>query len=151
MHLTYVSVGPTGAINLRPPLFARLGDVLAEWVAGHPATEPIPEIGVGADDLVLPRHSGLSPTHGTETFKVLRNLGVRTIIIAGISVNIAIPVVATEAVDEDFDVVIATDAVAGDPPEYVAFMMQHTLAFIARLSTVDELLAEWDVSAVARP
>ena len=70
--------------------------------------------------------------------------------IAGISVNIAIPVVATEAVDEDFDVVIATDAVAGDPPEHVASMMQYTLAFIARLSTVDELLAGWDVPAVAR-
>ena len=150
VHLTYVSATGQGAINRRPPLFARLGDALAEWGPGHPATEPIPEIGVDPDDLVLPRHSGLSPTHGTETFKLLRNMGVRTIVLAGISVNIAIPVVATEAVDEDFDVVIATDAVAGDPPEHVASMMQYTLAFIATLTTVDELLAGWDVPAVAR-
>jgi nicotinamidase-related amidase len=149
VHLTYESITATGAINRRSPLFARLGDGLTDWVAGHPATQPIPEIGVGPDDLVLPRHSGLSPTHGTDTFKVLRNLGVRAVVIAGISVNIAIPVVATEAVDEDFDVVIATDAVVGDPPEHVASMMQYTLAFVARLSTVDELLATWDVPAAA--
>ena len=36
--------------------------------------------------------------------KLLRNIGVRTIVLAGISVNVAIPVAATEAVDEDFDV-----------------------------------------------
>lgn len=149
VHLTYVSAGRRPALNRRPPLFAHLADAFAGWTAGDPATDPIAEIGVGPDDLVLARHSGLSPTHGTETFKILRNIGVRTVVLAGISVNVAIPVVATEAVDEDFDVIIASDAVAGDPPEHVASMMRHTLAFIAELQTVDQLLAAWDTPVAA--
>jgi nicotinamidase-related amidase len=143
VHLTYAPVAANRSTNRRPPLFARLLDRQKDWAVGHPATQVIPEIGVGPDDLVLTRHTGLSPTHGTETFKLLRNIGVRTIILAGISVNVALPVAATEAADEDFDVIIASDAVAGSPPEHVASMLAHTLPFIATLLTVDELLDGW--------
>lgn len=143
VHLTYAPVAANRSSNRRPPLFARLLPALDAWHPTHEATQPIPEIGVGPDDLVLQRHTGLSPTYGTETYKLLRNLGVRTIVFAGISVNVAIPVAATEATDEDFDVVIASDAVAGAPPEHVESMLRHTLPFIATLRTVDELLASW--------
>jgi len=67
-------------------------------------------------------------------------------VIAGISVNVAIPVAATEATDEDFDVLIPRDAVAGAPAAHVESVLQHTLAFIATLCTVDDLLAGWGVA-----
>jgi nicotinamidase-related amidase len=140
VHLTFVPAAGNRSANRRAPLFARLLDALAGWNHEHPAVQVVPEVGVGPHDLVLPRHTGLSPTHGTETFKLLRNIGVRTIVLAGISVNVAIPVIAAEATDEDFDVIIPTDAVAGAPPEHVASMLQHTLSFMATLCTVDELL-----------
>ena len=146
VHLTYVPVAGNRSSNRRPPLFKRLNDSLAEWTPDHPDVQPIPEIGVGPDDLVLARHSGMSPTYGTETYKLLRNIGVETVVLAGISANVAIPVAATEAADEDFEVVVVSDAVAGAPPEHVASMMQHTLPFIATLMTVDDLLGEWGVS-----
>jgi nicotinamidase-related amidase len=146
VHLTYVPVAGNRSSNRRPPLFARMLDSLAEWNPSHPAVQVIPEIGVGADDLVLARNTGLSPTYGTETFKLLRNMGLRTIVMAGISVNVALPVAATEATDEDFDVIIPSDAVAGAPPEHVTSMLTHTLPFIATISTVDKLLAGWNVA-----
>lgn len=145
VHLTYAPVAGNRSSNRRPPLFAGLLPKLADWHPGHPAVEVVPEIGVDPNDLVLQRHTGMSPTHGTETFNLLRNIGVRTVVMAGISVNVAIPVVATEATDEDFDVVIASDAVAGAPEEHVTSMLSHTLPFIASLRTVDELLDEWAV------
>jgi nicotinamidase-related amidase len=151
VHLTYIPVAGTRSANRRSPLFGRLLDSLADWNPQHPAVQPIPEIGVGPDDLVLPRHTGLSPTHGTETFKLLRNIGTRTVVLAGISVNVAIPVVATEATDEDFDVFIPTDAVAGAPDSHVASMFRHTLAFMATLGTVDQLLESWGVTASSLP
>ena len=40
-----------------------------------PPLEIVPEIGVGPDDLVLPRHQGISPVHRTEVLTVLRNMG----------------------------------------------------------------------------
>jgi len=149
VHLTYVPAAGNRSSNRRPPLFARLLPALSAWTPDDPAVQPVPEIGVGPNDVVLPRHTGLSPTHGTETFKLLRNIGMGTIVVAGISVNVAIPVVATEATDEDFDVVIPSDAVAGAPPEHVASMLQYTLPFIATITTVDELLAGWGVSTTA--
>jgi nicotinamidase-related amidase len=146
VHLTYVPAANNRSSNRRPPMFQRMMSRLDDWSPTSAAVEPIPEIGVGPDDLVLPRHTGLSPTYGTETFNLLRNIGIRTLVLAGISVNIAIPVVATEATDEDFDVIIAADAVAGTPPEFVASMLQYTLPFIATIHSVDELLGAWSVA-----
>ncbi len=145
VHLTYVPMAANRSSNRRPPLFARLNDAMDGWHAEHPAVQPIPEIGVGPDDLVLPRHTGLSPTYGTETYKLLRNIGTKTVVLAGISLNIAIPVAATEATDEDFDVVIPSDAVSGAPADHAASMLRHALPFIATISTVDKLLAGWGV------
>jgi nicotinamidase-related amidase len=147
VHLTYFPLAGNRSSNRRPPLFKRLNDSLADWDRDHHDVQPIPEIGVGPDDLVLPRHTGLSPTHGTETYKLLRNIGTENVVLAGISANVAIPVAATEAADEDFEVYIASDAIAGAPPEHVESMLRHTLPFIGTLVTVDELIAGWGVKA----
>ncbi len=149
VHLTYVPVAGNRSSNRRPPLFQRLLPRLDDWNATHSAVQVIPEIGVGPDDLVLVRHTGLSPTYGTETFNLLRNIGMRTVVVAGISVNVAIPVVAVEATDEDFDVVIPADAVAGAPAEHVASMLEHALPFIGTVRTVDEILTDWGVDTDA--
>jgi nicotinamidase-related amidase len=146
-HLTYAPLAGNRSSNRRPPLFGRLLTSLDEWHPDHPAVQPIPEIGVGPDDLVLQRHTGLSPTYGTETYKLLRNMGMRTLVMAGISANIAIPVAATEATDEDFDVVIPRDAIGGTPPEHLESMLSHTLPFIATVCTVDDILALWGISS----
>ncbi len=98
---------------------------------------------MGPDDLVLPRHQGISPVHRTEILTVLRNMGVSDVVVAGVSTNLAVPLVAVGAADEDFGVTVATDATVGTPPEHHASMLRHSLAFVARLATTDELLAEW--------
>jgi nicotinamidase-related amidase len=147
VHLTYAPVAGNRSSNRRPPLFQGLLPKLAGWSPSDPAVDVIPEIGLGPSDLVLQRHSGLSPTYGTEAFNLLRNIGMRTVVVAGISVNVAIPVVAIEATDEDFAVIVPSDAVAGAPEEHVTSMLTHTLPFVAAIRTVDELLAEWGVEA----
>ncbi|HXY28628.1 MAG TPA: isochorismatase family protein, partial [Acidimicrobiales bacterium] len=117
----------------------------AEWDDEHPATQVVPEIGMEPGDLVLPRHQGVSPVHRTEVLAVLRNLGMDHIVVAGVSTNLAILLVAVGAADEDFAVTIPTDATVGTPPEHHESMLAHSLAFVARLATTDELLAEWSV------
>jgi nicotinamidase-related amidase len=109
--------------------------------------QPIPEIGVGPDDLILPRHTGFSPTHGTETFKLLRNVGITHLVLAGISLNVALPVVGTEATDEGFTVIFPSDAVVGTPPEHAESILKHTLPLIGTVVPVDKLLAAWGVEA----
>nr|WP_232292104.1 isochorismatase family protein [Frankia sp. QA3] len=63
----------------------------------------------------MPRRHGLSPTWRTELLPVLRCRGVRTIVLAGVSVNVALLLAAGETVQEGFGVVVPRDAVAGTP------------------------------------
>ncbi len=142
VHLTYLPLAGGQSANRRAPL-VRATSATAEWTEGHPAMEVIAEIGVGPDDLVLPRHQGISPVHRTEVLSILRNLGIDEVIVAGVSTNLAIPLVAVGAADEDFAVTVATDASVGTPASHHASMLKHSLAFVARLATVDEVLAEW--------
>jgi len=110
---------------------------------GSEAAEIVPEIRVEPSDLVLPRLHGLSPFQGTELDSVLRNLGVRTIVGVGVSVNVAITNLAFDAVNASYQMVIPRDAVAGFPSEYVEAVFENTLSAIASVTTTDELLGHW--------
>jgi nicotinamidase-related amidase len=74
---------------------------------------------------------------------ILRNMGVEEVVVAGVSTNLAIPLVAVGAADEDFAVAIPSDATVGIPQQHHESMLKHSLAFVARLTTVDELLEDW--------
>ena len=142
VHLTYLPLAGGRSASQRSPLM-RATTSTAAWRDSDAALEIVPEIGLGPDDLVLPRHQGISPVHRTEVLSVLRNMAVEDVVVAGVSTNLAIPLVAVGAADEDFGVTVATDATVGTPPEHHASMLRHSLAFVARLATTDELLAEW--------
>ena len=141
-HLTYLPAAGGRSTNRRSPLM-RATSATAEWSESHPAAEVVPEIGVGPEDLVLPRHQGISPVHRTETLAMLRNMGIEEVVVAGVSTNLAIPLVAVGAADEDFAVTIPADACIGTPPDHHASMLKNGLAFVARLTSVDGLLTEW--------
>ncbi len=142
VHLTYLPLAGGRSASRRSPLM-RATSATASWAEGDPALEVVTEIGVGPDDLVLRRRQGISPVHRTETLAILRNMGIEEIVVAGVSTNLAIPLVAVGAADEDFAVTIPTDACIGTPPEHHASMLKHSLAFVARLATADELIVEW--------
>lgn len=141
-HLTYLPLAGGRSASRRAPLM-RATSATHEWHAAHPGYEIVPEVGVGPDDLLLPRHQGISPVHRTEVLTILRNLGADEVVVAGVSTNLALPAVAIGAADEDFAVTVATDACVGTPASHHASMLEHSLAFVARLASVDELLAEW--------
>jgi len=110
---------------------------------GSQAAELVPEVEVADSDLVLPRLHGLSPFQGTGLDFVLRNLGVRTIVGVGVSVNVAIQNLAFDAVNASYQVVIPRDAVAGTPADYVDAVFEHTLGVVATLTTAADLRAAW--------
>lgn len=143
IHLTYVPAFNGRAMNSNTPLQGQTSSLMSGWTAADRGTQVVDEIGVEPADLVLPRHSGMSPVHSTELFPMLRNLGVRTVVLAGVSLNVAIPVSTVELADEGFAVVIPRDAVAGTPPDHAASMLRHTLRFLATITTADEMIAAW--------
>jgi nicotinamidase-related amidase len=94
-------------------------------------------------DYVLTRLHGISPFHGTELDAILRNLGVRTVVATGVSVNVGVLGLVFEAVNAGYQVVIPRQAVTGTPDEYVEAVLQHTLRLLATITTVDEVVAAW--------
>lgn len=103
----------------------------------------VPELGPEPEDIQLVRYHGLSPMGNTDLDPVLRNLGVTTVVLAGVSVNIAITNLAFDAVNAGYQVVIPRDAVAGLPGDYVDAVFANTLSLVATITSIDDLLAQW--------
>ncbi len=141
VHATY-----EGSLGGGHPGTARLwrvlGPLTATWSPGDPQTQVLPELLVPTD-LVLPRHHGLFPTLDSELLPVLRGLGVSTVILAGVSLNLALPITAGHVTQAGFDLVVPRDAVAGTPADYGNQVLDNTIAVLGRLTTVDDLIAEW--------
>ncbi|GAA3153559.1 cysteine hydrolase [Streptomyces echinatus] len=109
-------------------------------LTGSAAVRVAPPIEVGAEDLVVRRLHGLSPVHGTDVDALLRNLGCRTLIVTGVSANVAVPNAVFDAVNLGYTAVVPSDAVAGVPADYTAAVIRHTLALVATVATTDEVL-----------
>jgi nicotinamidase-related amidase len=141
VHATY-----EGALGGDHPGTARLwralGPATAAWAPGTSETRVIPDL-LAPEDLVLPRHHGLFPTMDSELLPVLKGLGVRTVILAGVSLNLALPITAGHVTQAGFDLIVPRDAVGGTPAEYGDQVLNNTIAVLGRLTTVDELIAEW--------
>src|ERR1700722_2115823 len=102
-----------------------------------------PELGPDDRDLVMTRLHGMGAVCDTGVVPVLRNLGIRTVVVTGVSLNIGVPNTVMDLVNQSFDVVIPRDAVAGTPDDYGEMMIAHTLRFLATMTTTDDLLEAW--------
>ncbi len=125
---------------------AKLFAIGRHSVAMEPGSEGatlLPEFGPGPTDLVLRRWHGLGPMGGTDLDAVLRNMGVRTIVAVGVSLNVAIPNLVMDAVNAAYEVVLPRDAVAGIPTDYGQAIIDNTLALLATVTTTDALLEAW--------
>jgi nicotinamidase-related amidase len=142
VHATLEGV-PGEPLTTPAPLYRALVEPTRAWEPGYLATRVIPEL-QDPRDVLIPRRRGLIPTHGTDLLPILRERGVRTIVFAGVSTNIALPVSTAEATEEGFAVIIPRDAVAGTPKEYSELVIANTLAMLATISDTAELAAHWN-------
>jgi nicotinamidase-related amidase len=129
--------------NSNARIFQYMAKAAVKLVPGSDAAQIVPELAVQDSDLVLARLHGLSPFQGTELDFVLRNLGTRSLVCVGVSVNVAIQNLAFDAVNAGYQVVIPRDAVAGFPRSYVDAVFANTLGAIATLVTSEQLLTAW--------
>lgn len=129
--------------NANARLFQGMRKLGVALLPGTEAVQVIPEIGVAESDVVLTRLHGLGPMGGTDLDAVLRNLGVRTVIGVGVSVNVGMTNFAMDAVNAGYQFVLPRDAVAGIPEDYAEAVIEHTLSLLATVTTVDELRSCW--------
>jgi nicotinamidase-related amidase len=113
----------------------------------------VPEIGdVVAEvapkdgDVVIRREHGMTGFYESGLDAYLRNMGTKTVILTGVSVNVGVLGTAIEAVNRGYTVVVPTDCVAGDPPEYAEAALRYSVRNIAFLSTREEIETIWSAA-----
>ncbi|MFK4070596.1 cysteine hydrolase [Streptomyces sp. NPDC029674] len=129
--------------NHNARLFRAAERLPVQQISGTAAVRIAPPIEVADEDFVVRRLHGLSPIAGTDVDPLLRNLGCRTLLITGVSANVAIPNAVFDAVNLGYTAVVPADAVAGVPSDYTPAMVRHTLALVATVTTTQDVLGAW--------
>lgn len=113
-------------------------------LVGSEMVEIVSPITVADSDIMSSRLHGLGPLAGTDVDSILRNLGVTTLVIVGVSSNVAIPNAVFDAVNLAYEVVLPRDAIAGVPADYTDTIIDNSLSLVATITTTDELVACWE-------
>ncbi|MBD0707525.1 isochorismatase [Streptomyces sp. CBMA291] len=129
--------------NTNARLFRAAARLPVRQHSGSTAVRVAAPIRVADEDFVVRRLHGLSPLAGTGLGPLLRNLGCRTLVVTGVSANVAVPNAVFDAVNLGHTAVVPGDAIAGVPADYTPAMIRHTLALVATLTTTDEIVACW--------
>jgi nicotinamidase-related amidase len=147
VHCTAAFRADGAGSGTNAPILANAVKHRSRLLLGSPEAEPVRELGPEPEDLVSVRLHGVAPFVGTGLDPLLRNLGVRTVVLVGGSVNVGIVGAAIEAVDLGYRVVIPRDGVIGHPTAYAELVLEHTLTLLARITTVAELIDTWRASS----
>jgi biuret amidohydrolase len=118
----------------------------ADWVPDPRPTEgsePAPEVGPDPRDIVLTRIHGMGSATDSGVVPVLLNLGIRNVVLVGVSVNVGILSVTMDLMNYAFEVVIPRDAISGTPPDYVDMVVKYTLRNLATMTTSDAIVDVW--------
>jgi nicotinamidase-related amidase len=105
----------------------------------------LPEVKPQGDEFIMWRFHSPTLFHDSSLDSVCRNLGITTVVLTGVSLNLGIPGSTIEAMNRNYRVVIPTDCVAGYPPEYGEMVLKNTLHGLAYLTTARELAEAWGV------
>ncbi len=148
LHGTVVRRPDGGGVTVNCRLFAATRKAGGPGLlAGSEAAKLVAELGPGENDYLVPRHHGVSVFHDTEMDSLLRSLGVKTIVLLGVSLNIALLGSTIEAVNRGYQVVMPHDGVTGTPLEYARAVLDNTVRMLATVTTCAEVVAAFESGA----
>ncbi|HMG44306.1 MAG TPA: isochorismatase family protein [Acidimicrobiales bacterium] len=143
VHAVVELRGDRAGLSINNPMMAMVTKNPAQVRQGTPAADLVPELGPEPEDIEIRRIHGLTPFTSTSLDQVLRNLGVRTVVPVGVSLNEALLGLCLSAADLGYRIALPTDAVAGHPMEYGRDVLQHTLAYLSNLTTSGAIIEAW--------
>jgi nicotinamidase-related amidase len=95
----------------------------------HEALTPQPQ------DFVLERTVGVDGSYGTQLYPVLRMLKRSTMLMTGISTNIAIESIVRASVNRGFDMVVIEDCCASYPQEWHDWTIANIMPLLATVTS----------------
>ncbi len=96
---------------------------------------------VEPSDIVCSRSHGMAPFTGTSLDATLRGYDIDTVVLSGVSTNIALPGAATEAVGLGYNVVLAEDCSAGATAETHHMQITQHLLLLATITSAESVIA----------
>lgn len=126
------------------PFFVR-GGLRPHALRGTPGAELVDELERAAGDLVLPKRR-LSAFFGTGLHRTLRERGVQTVVVCGVTSLFCVLATALDALSHDLSTVIVEDASAAPRPELHEALLscyrRSALSPMLRVLTVRQILAD---------
>jgi nicotinamidase-related amidase len=105
------------------------------WGVGiHEALAARPE------DFVLERTVGVDGSYGTQLYPVLRMLGRTTMLMTGVSTNLAVEGIVRASVNRGFDLVVIEDCCASYPDEWHRFSIENIMPLLATVTTAEAVM-----------
>src|SRR5262249_37624752 len=101
----------------------------------HEALAPRPE------DFVLERTVGVDGSYGTQLYPVLRQLGRTTLLMTGVSTNLAVEGIGRASVNRGCDGVVVGDCCESCHDEWHRFSIEHIRPLLATVTSSDAVLA----------
>jgi nicotinamidase-related amidase len=110
-------------------------------VAGTATAAIHDDLVVDPSDIISSRAHGMAPFTGTTLDATLRGYDIDTVVLCGVSTNIALPGAATEAVALGYNVVLAEDCSAGATPETHHMQITMHLPMLATVTDAESVIA----------
>ena len=110
-------------------------------VAGTATVEIAGGLQVHPEDLVVTRVHGLTPFYGTDLDPILRALRVTTVVLTGVSTNVALTGGAIEAVNRGYQVVLPADCTAGSSADAHARHLDEFFSLMGAVTDGDTVSA----------
>jgi nicotinamidase-related amidase len=120
-------------------------------LVGTVQTQLMPELGPEPGDVMIDRKRRLSVFRDTDLDITLRELGVDTVILAGVNTNTTVLCAAFEAMNRDLQTIVVSDCVDsmyGD--DLHVFALQNVARCLGWVLTVDELAAKVETRKAVR-
>ena len=108
-------------------------------VTGSPAAEIIPQLTPASEDFLIERTSGLIGFHGTALDALLRRLHIGTVVITGVSTNVAVAGCTMAATDLGYHAIVAEDCIAAADPATHDVIVRDQLRMVARIASAAEV------------
>jgi biuret amidohydrolase len=110
----------------------------------------IDDIRPGPDDLVIAKASN-SPFTSTGIDSALRNLGITSLVITGVSTNSCVESTLRDAVDRGYDCLLVEDACASMDPAYHEATLMNCEMIFGNVRTTAEILREFTAALDGEP
>ena len=91
-------------------------------------------------DFVLERTVGIDGSYGTQLYPVLHQLKRSTMIMAGVSTNLAVEGIVRASANRGFDLIVVEDCCASYPDEWHRFSVENILPLISQVAGSEDVL-----------